>query len=700
MKDFNNQYDKWNFKIAFALDLSPKKEVRSPFNPSEQDIAPAFSQATENGINPEGEQLPRVAPTFSVLDVTDPPDQNNHSDSGNGSRISAWVNLSKDHKLADIEHDDEYDNGQEKKHPYKDNLSRTAIICAAEMKKKRQLLLVLPLLVLPFITMAFWALGGGKGAGDGAGKGKTETGNPKQAGSGINTTVPAAELETGLSDKMAVYRQSQKLARERGEVGHKEGVFPPNDSIEGLDEGLGGFVPAFADSKWGINSGAGSHNNEDPNSLKVQQKLEALQKIINSARKNVAGTGPAGEQTVLPENDGWRTGGEIAKVSPENTAEFRRLDQLKEMITTAGDMGDDVETDQINAMLDKVLAIQKGYNTGSIRAAGRPGMQQEGEPGHKQVPLLKDDLSFGTAASKVENNRGGKVHHLTPIKPVRDVPLLEVSPSKGLSHALIQKRTALQKNPLSDRMIVDRASDTGIRNSDLSSLNDHPSAEYLFAKNTGKIKKMTDQVDTRILKGAFYDIDGNHGGLSGQQMDEGGGYDFSDGESNTKGESGVDNPASKAAAAFTIRASVATDQTLVSGSTVKLRLDEDVLLNGTVVPKGSFLFGACKLNGERLCVTISHIIHKKQLMAVNLTVFDLDGMEGIHIPGSINREAVKQGAERGLSGVQLMSMDPSVAAQAASAGVEAAKGLFSKKVRLVRVLVKAGYPILLVDSGQ
>ena len=29
--------------------------------------------------------------------------------------------------------------------------------------RKRKMMLVLPLLVIPFLTMAFWALGGGKG---------------------------------------------------------------------------------------------------------------------------------------------------------------------------------------------------------------------------------------------------------------------------------------------------------------------------------------------------------------------------------------------------------------------------------------------------------------------------------------------------------------------------------------------------------
>ena len=34
---------------------------------------------------------------------------------------------------------------------------------SAETLRKRKFLVVLPLLICPFMTMAFWALGGGKG---------------------------------------------------------------------------------------------------------------------------------------------------------------------------------------------------------------------------------------------------------------------------------------------------------------------------------------------------------------------------------------------------------------------------------------------------------------------------------------------------------------------------------------------------------
>jgi len=44
-------------------------------------------------------------------------------------------------------------------------------------------------------------------------------------------------------------------------------------------------------------------------------------------------------------------------------------------------------------------------------------------------------------------------------------------------------------------------------------------------------------------------------------------------------------------------------------------------------------------------------------------------------------------------------MNQSLKAQATNAGIQAAKGLFSKKIKLVRVTVKAGYKILLKDDN-
>ncbi|AOM80074.1 conjugative transposon protein TraM [Pedobacter steynii] len=147
-----------------------------------------------------------------------------------------------------------------------------------------------------------------------------------------------------------------------------------------------------------------------------------------------------------------------------------------------------------------------------------------------------------------------------------------------------------------------------------------------------------------------------------------------------------------------IPAVVHETQTLVSGSTVKMRLLEDIFINGMLIPKGNFVFGTATINGERLAIDISGVRYGKSLFPVSLSVYDLDALEGIHVPGAITRDAVKDGSDRAMQSLQFMNMDPTLVGQAAGVGVEAAKGLFSKKAKLVRVTVKAGYPILLMDA--
>jgi conjugative transposon TraM protein len=133
---------------------------------------------------------------------------------------------------------------------------------------------------------------------------------------------------------------------------------------------------------------------------------------------------------------------------------------------------------------------------------------------------------------------------------------------------------------------------------------------------------------------------------------------------------------------------------------VKFRLVPAIYINGKLVPEGSFVYGIAALDGERLKIEINSIRSATNLFNVKLEVFDMDGLPGIHIPGSINRDAVKQSADNSLSLLELSSVDPSLKAQATTAGVSAVKGLFSKKIKLVRVMVKAGYKILLKDKNN
>lgn len=147
-----------------------------------------------------------------------------------------------------------------------------------------------------------------------------------------------------------------------------------------------------------------------------------------------------------------------------------------------------------------------------------------------------------------------------------------------------------------------------------------------------------------------------------------------------------------------IAAVVHETKTVVTGSNLKLRLIDDIYVNGIRIPAGNFLTGICDLSNERLQVKVSGIQYGNYQLPISLTVFDTDGVEGINIPGAISRDAAKEGSDQAMQSLQFMSMDPSLLAQATGAGIEAAKGLFSRKIRLVKGTVKAGHPILLYDA--
>lgn len=149
-----------------------------------------------------------------------------------------------------------------------------------------------------------------------------------------------------------------------------------------------------------------------------------------------------------------------------------------------------------------------------------------------------------------------------------------------------------------------------------------------------------------------------------------------------------------------VEAVVHESQSLVTGAVIKMRLLSDIIVNGHRILKDHFVFGIASLNKERLEITVSSIRDGQSLYPVKLEVFDMDGLAGIYIPGAIGRDVAKQSSDNALQSVSLGTVDPSLGAQAASAGIETAKNLLSRKVKLIKVQVKAGYKILLKNNSN
>ncbi len=167
-----------------------------------------------------------------------------------------------------------------------------------------------------------------------------------------------------------------------------------------------------------------------------------------------------------------------------------------------------------------------------------------------------------------------------------------------------------------------------------------------------------------------------------------------------KGFYSADNPSSQKSGQNTVRAVVHETQVLVNGATVKLRLADDVWINGILIPRETFIHGEASLSGERLRIVVNSIRYGSQLFPVQLVVYDMDGLAGVRVPGAISKQVIQQSTDRGLQGLGFNTVSSSVGLQAASLGVEAAKSFLSRKVKQVRVTVKAGYQVLLKDGKQ
>ncbi|WP_316787860.1 conjugative transposon protein TraM [Pedobacter frigoris] len=150
----------------------------------------------------------------------------------------------------------------------------------------------------------------------------------------------------------------------------------------------------------------------------------------------------------------------------------------------------------------------------------------------------------------------------------------------------------------------------------------------------------------------------------------------------------------------TIMAIVFGKQTVVSGALIKLQLVNSIFINGVMIPNGEFIYGTATLSGERLEVHIGKVTYRKSVYPVELTVCDVNGIEGIYIPGAISRDVAKTSADQGLQSVGLSTLDPSIGMQAASVGIQAAKSFLSKKVKLISVTVNSGHIVLLRDDNQ
>lgn len=156
-----------------------------------------------------------------------------------------------------------------------------------------------------------------------------------------------------------------------------------------------------------------------------------------------------------------------------------------------------------------------------------------------------------------------------------------------------------------------------------------------------------------------------------------------------------------------IKAIVDEDIKVTDGSRVRLRLLDDIDVGDRTIAKGSYLY--CTMSGfsqQRIKGTVKSVLVNDELVKVNLSIYDTDGMEGLYVPKSSFRETTQDVASGAMS--QSMSLnDGSSTTSMGRWGMQALQNAYqktanaiSKNIRKNKVKVKYGTQVYLINSKE
>jgi hypothetical protein len=178
-----------------------------------------------------------------------------------------------------------------------------------QQERKQKLLLLLPLVMIPLLALAFYALGGGRG-GDAA----------KERPAGLNTRLPGAQLKEQATDKLALYDQAKR------DSAHAASSVSDN---------------AFAALGWDTSSVA-PVNVAKSHEAEINRKLSEINKQISQ---------PVNSPPVGSPGPSYR--GNVSTAASPDMDRLEKLLRARQRPDTA-----DLEMLQLNTMLDKIMQIQ------------------------------------------------------------------------------------------------------------------------------------------------------------------------------------------------------------------------------------------------------------------------------------------------------------------------------------------------------
>lgn len=156
-----------------------------------------------------------------------------------------------------------------------------------------------------------------------------------------------------------------------------------------------------------------------------------------------------------------------------------------------------------------------------------------------------------------------------------------------------------------------------------------------------------------------------------------------------------------------IKARVDRVEKVRDGSRIRLRLSEDIEIEGSLMKEGTYVYATVNgFSAQRVMANVTSILVGDEIKKIDLAVYDLDGMEGFFVPSSSFREVSKDvGANAMNMNMNLnsnsgnMNME-SLAMQSLQQVVQGTTQAVSKNIRQNRARIKYNTNVYLVDKSN
>lgn len=147
----------------------------------------------------------------------------------------------------------------------------------------------------------------------------------------------------------------------------------------------------------------------------------------------------------------------------------------------------------------------------------------------------------------------------------------------------------------------------------------------------------------------------------------------------------------------------------VDGSRVRLRLLDEIEINEVIVPRGAYIYAIMSgFGSQRVKGNVKSIMVDDNIIKVNLSLYDTDGLEGLYVPGSSFRETTKDVGSGALNNTSALTSSTTTSSnslaswgtQAASNAIQKTSNAISKAIRKNSAKLKYGTFVYLINSRE